>query len=248
MANPSSQHAPVAEPSSSTSSVSGTHQSGLQSPTESDASRLTGRAIDERDWFELQQMPTQDDQLEDLSSGSLSSGEFRVTTRRTVSRSSSSRQPRKGLLGCIQRFWANNVTLTVSQKSNRDHFALERTFLAYIRTSITVAMQGVLIAQLFRLQSTTADHARLSYYTVGIPLAVTCHVIAILIALMGAHRFWRQQSAVAHGKVKAGGWQLNWIGILIGLVGESGDLHTLARYCDRDIAQQSRMRAMFVAL
>src|SRR5690349_10547608 len=102
-------------------------------------------------------------------------------------------------------------------------------------------MQGVLIAQLFRLQSTTADHARLSYYTVGIPLAVTCHVIAILIALMGAHRFWRQQSAVAHGKVKAGGWQLNWIGIFIGLVGmlpslqgesrlmdtgESGDLHT----------------------
>jgi hypothetical protein len=129
--------------------------------------------------------------------------------------------------------------------------------LAYIRTSITVAMQGVLIAQLFRLQSTTADHGRLSYYTVGIPLAVACHVIAILIALMGAHRFWRQQSAVAHGKVNAGGWQLNWIGIFIGLVGmlpslqgesrlmdtgESGDLHTLARYCDRDIAQQSRMK------
>ncbi|KAF7155458.1 hypothetical protein CNMCM5623_007529 [Aspergillus felis] len=222
MADPSAQHAPVAEPSagpsSPISSVSPTHQSRSQSPAESEASRLSGRGIDERDWVELQQIPTQDDQLEDLSSGSLSSGEYRVTTRRTVSRSSSSRQPRKGVLGCIQRFWANHISLTVPQKSNRDHFALERTFLAYIRTSITVAMQGVLIAQLFRLQSTTADVARLSYYTAGIPLAVTCHVIAILIALIGAHRFWRQQSAVAHGKVNVGGWELYWIGIFIGLV------------------------------
>jgi hypothetical protein len=122
MANPSAEHAPAAEPSSSTSSVSGTHQSRLQSPTESEASRPSGHGIERRDWFELQQIPTHDDQLDDLSSGSLSSGEYRVTTRRTVSRSSSSRQPRKGALGYIRRFWANNVCLTVPQKSNRDHF------------------------------------------------------------------------------------------------------------------------------
>ncbi|KAF7128677.1 hypothetical protein CNMCM5793_003528 [Aspergillus hiratsukae] len=218
MANPSAEHAPTAEPSTESSSVSGTHQSPLQSPTESDASRPSGRAIEERDWVELQQIPTQhDNELDDLSSGSISSGEFRVTTRRTVSRSSSSRQPRKGVWGSIQRFWANNVSPTVPQKSNRDHFALERTFLAYIRTSVVVAMQGVFIAQLFRLQRSTADHAPLGYYRVGIPLALSCHVVAILVALMGAHRFWRQQSAVAHGKVYAGGWELNWIGILIGL-------------------------------
>ncbi|RLL95238.1 hypothetical protein CFD26_104609 [Aspergillus turcosus] len=219
MANPSAQQAPTAEPSTATSSVSGTHQSPLQSPTESDASLPSGRAVDERDWFELQQIPTHDDQLDDLSSGSISSGEYRLTARRTVSRSSSSRQPRKGVWGSIQRFWANNVSLTVPQKSNRDHYALERTFLAYIRTSVVVAMQGVFIAQLFRLQRSTADHAPLGYYRVGVPLALCCHVVAILVALMGAHRFWRQQSAVAHGKVYAGGWELNGIGIFIGLVG-----------------------------
>ncbi|RHZ46211.1 DUF202 domain-containing protein [Aspergillus thermomutatus] len=218
MADPSAQHAPAAEPSASTSSVSGIDQPSLRSPTESDSSLPIGRAIDERNGFELQQIPTQEDnEMDDLSSGSISSGECRVTTRRTVSRSSSSRQPRKGVLGSIQRFWANNVSLTVPQKSNRDHFALERTFLAYIRTSITVAMQGVLVAQLFRLQRSTAVHAPLGYFRVGIPLAVTCHVVAILVALMGAHRFWRQQSAVAHGKVHAGGWELNGIGIFIGL-------------------------------
>lgn len=131
MANPSAEHAPAAEPSASTSSVSGTHQSPLQSPTESDASLPSGRAVDERHWFELQQIPTQDDQLDDLSSGSISSGEYRVTTRRTVSRSSSSRQPRKGVWESIQRFWANNVSLTVPQKSNRDHYGTSALFLTY---------------------------------------------------------------------------------------------------------------------
>lgn len=80
-------------------------------------------------------------------------------------------------------------------------------------------MQGVLIAQLFRLRHSPADEGPLSYFSVGIPLAVTCHCVAILIALMGAHRFWTQQSDVASGKVRAGGWELNGIGLLIGLVG-----------------------------
>ena len=128
MGNPSAEHAPAAEPSSSTSSVSGTHQSRLQSPTESEASRPSGHGVETRSWFELQQFPTQDDQLDDLSSGSISSGEYRVTNRRTVSRSSSSRQPRKGVFGYIQRFWANNVRLTVPQKSNRDHFGMYAYF------------------------------------------------------------------------------------------------------------------------
>lgn len=79
-------------------------------------------------------------------------------------------------------------------------------------------MQGVLIAQLFRLQRPTAPQDRLRFYDVGIPLAVTCHCVAIIVALIGAYRFWRQQSAISLGKVHAGGWELNWVGILLGMV------------------------------
>lgn len=97
--------------------------------------------------------------------------------------------------------------------------ALERTFLAYIRTSVVIAMQGVLIAQLFRLQRpTTLQHNRLRFYEVGIPLAVACYCVAVIVAFIGAYRFWRQQSAISLGKVHAGGWELNSVGILLGLV------------------------------
>lgn len=79
-------------------------------------------------------------------------------------------------------------------------------------------MQGVLIAQLFRLQRPTTPQNRLRFHEVGIPLAVACHGVAVIVALIGAYRFWRQQSAISRGKVHAGGWELNGVGIFIGLV------------------------------
>lgn len=79
-------------------------------------------------------------------------------------------------------------------------------------------MQGVLIAQLFRLQRPTTPQPRLRFYDVGIPLAVTCYGVAALVALIGAYRFWRQQSAISVGKIQAGGWELSSVGILLGLV------------------------------
>ncbi|KAL5001710.1 hypothetical protein BDV10DRAFT_159599 [Aspergillus recurvatus] len=163
------------------------------------------------DNLELHEIETQQD---DDSEWSISSGEYRITTRRTVSRTSTSQTPRReGVLGRIQRFWTRHVVLTVAQKKNRDYFALERTFLAYIRTSVILAMQGVLIAQLFRLQSANSSKG-LGYHEVGVPLSVTCHCAAILTAVLGAHRFWKQQSAIALGTVYAGGWELNCIAVL----------------------------------
>jgi hypothetical protein len=74
-------------------------------------------------------------------------------------------------------------------------------------------MQGVLIAQLFRLQSASSTSG-LGYHEVGVPLSITCHCAAMLTAILGAHRFWKQQSAIALGTVYAGGWELNCIGFL----------------------------------
>lgn len=95
--------------------------------------------------------------------------------------------------------------------------ALERTFLAYMRTAAALSMQGVLIAQLFRLQG--SHSAQFDFYTVGIPLSVVFHACAILVTAMGAFRFWRQQHAIARGKVYAGGWEINSIGLIAMTVG-----------------------------
>ncbi|EPS29544.1 hypothetical protein PDE_04494 [Penicillium oxalicum 114-2] len=171
--------------------------------------------------LELQEIQTrEDDEQLNYSAGSASSGEeYRMTTR-TISRPNSNRPrpERNGAWKQVTRFWTHHVAIVVPQKSNRDHLALERTFLAYMRTSVVIAMQGVLISQLFRLQRPTTATGHLRFFDVGIPLAVACHVVAIIVALIGAFRFWRQQSAISRGKVHAGGWELNSVGIILGLL------------------------------
>ncbi|KAJ5818832.1 hypothetical protein N7474_004423 [Penicillium riverlandense] len=173
---------------------------------------------DQREALELQEIQTREDNELDYSTPSASSGdEYRPPTRRIVSHASvrKARESRKGLWGKLTRFWTRNVTLTVSQKSNRDHFAMERTFLAYIRTSTVIAMQGVLVAQLFRLQQSKSEQGTLRFQQVGVPLSVACHCVAILVGLIGAYRFWKQQGAIALGKIYAGGWEVNMVGILL---------------------------------
>jgi hypothetical protein len=76
----------------------------------------------------------------------------------------------------------------------------------------------VLIAQLFRLQAAEALADRLGFHRVGTPLSVACHCVAIIVALVGAYRFWRQQNAISRGRIYAGGWELNSVGILLGCV------------------------------
>ncbi|GES64904.1 hypothetical protein ATEIFO6365_0009039900 [Aspergillus terreus] len=206
---------PDPEPPVSTASASG----ALPASSSPDLHRRNDNDDRDRDALELHEIETHEDDAESWSSGSISSGEYRVTTRRTISRSSQRTEPapklRTGVWGRVQRFWTRNVVMTVPQKNNRDHFALERTFLAYIRTSVMIAMQGVLVAQLFRLQHILVPDVELGYYQVGIPLSVTFHGIAMLVALLGAARFWKQQHAMALGTVYAGGWEVNTIALLL---------------------------------
>ncbi|KAJ5143214.1 uncharacterized protein N7515_002001 [Penicillium bovifimosum] len=171
--------------------------------------------------FELQQVQTCEDNDADYSAPSASSGdEYEVPTPHPGPRPGPlhDHEGQRGIWSRVCRFWNRHIILTVPQKSNRDHFALERTFLAYIRTSTMIAMQGVLVAQLFRLQAPKNKVNHLSFNEVGVPLSVACHCVAVVVALVGASRFWRQQSAISRGKVHAGGWELNLVGILLFMV------------------------------
>ncbi|QSS56223.1 DUF282 superfamily domain-containing protein [Histoplasma capsulatum var. duboisii H88] len=151
------------------------------------------------------------------SASSISSGSVRLVVQRTRSTQRSgisgdsveNMGSNTGILGGVKRFWFRHVSMTVPRRQNRDHFALERTFLAYIRTSLAFAFQGALIAQLFSLQNThDQDDSPFGFHAVGKPLACGCHACAIAVAAVGSYRFWRQQNALARGKVHAGGWEL----------------------------------------
>ncbi|KAH8698516.1 hypothetical protein BGW36DRAFT_258533, partial [Talaromyces proteolyticus] len=124
----------------------------------------------------------------------------------------------------------------------RDHLALERTFLAWLRTSLAFASIGIAVTQLFRLNSSItsgttgsttssvnspnvltppidqsssslleillappsssgAGGARLR--NVGKPLGATFIAIAILILLIGFHRYFEAQYWIVRGKFPA---------------------------------------------
>lgn len=91
----------------------------------------------------------------------------------------------------------------------------ERTFLAWLRTSLSFASIGIAITQLFRLNTTIAKshedssdpsasaspQAKLRH--VGKPLGATFIAISIVILFIGFHRYFEAQHYVIRGKFPA---------------------------------------------
>jgi uncharacterized membrane protein YidH (DUF202 family) len=122
----------------------------------------------------------------------------------------------------VKHWWLHNIDIKLSydlagsstKDDPRDHYALERTFLAYIRTSNTFVSLGVVIAQLFLLANANR--------TTGIVLAVLVFAIAIMMAMLACARFFNQQKLLLRGRTTAGGWDviLIWAstaGLFLGL-------------------------------
>ncbi|KAK0254453.1 hypothetical protein LTR91_002805 [Friedmanniomyces endolithicus] len=112
----------------------------------------------------------------------------------------------------------------------RDHLALERTFLAWLRTSLSFASIGIAVTQLFRLntslssgsgaaqqlassnspslsqqpiEASASPAATYRLRQVGKPLGATFLGISILVLLIGFHRYFESQHYVVRGKFPA---------------------------------------------
>lgn len=103
----------------------------------------------------------------------------------------------------------------VPLSSARDHLANERVFLAYIRTSSTLASFAVVILQLYRLKHQDPPPGILSDYDLGVPLAVVILVMAIVVACVGAVRFLVCQRDMAVNRILTSGWMV--VGFSVGL-------------------------------
>jgi uncharacterized membrane protein YidH (DUF202 family) len=85
----------------------------------------------------------------------------------------------------------------------------ERTFLAWLRTSLAFASIGIAITQLFRLNTTSAsthspkvdDYKHLRQ--MGKPLGATFLAISILMLAVGFHRYFESQHWIIRGKFPA---------------------------------------------
>ncbi|KAI0160365.1 hypothetical protein GGR57DRAFT_417424 [Xylariaceae sp. FL1272] len=75
------------------------------------------------------------------------------------------------LAACLDGIWS--IELENKGSVARDHLALERTFLAWLRTSLSFASIGIAITQLFRLNTAISDDAHLAPLRhIGRPLVV----------------------------------------------------------------------------
>ncbi|KAL2270153.1 hypothetical protein VTJ83DRAFT_2337 [Remersonia thermophila] len=87
----------------------------------------------------------------------------------------------------------------------RDHLALERTFLAWLRTSLAFASIGIAVTQLFRLNTSLAGDTQQAetLRRLGKPLGTTFLAVSILILLLGYNRYLQGQHWVIRGKFPA---------------------------------------------
>ncbi|KAI2626336.1 hypothetical protein GGS21DRAFT_529948 [Xylaria nigripes] len=108
----------------------------------------------------------------------------------------------KHWLGHLDGIWS--IELENKGSVARDHLAVERTFLAWLRTSLAFASIGVAVTQLFRLDPSLVDEqTQHRLRRLGAPLGSAFISISILVLLLGYHRFYQPQQWLLKGKFPA---------------------------------------------
>ena len=103
----------------------------------------------------------------------------------------------------LRHWWSHNVRLNLEHGAPgggdpRDYLALERTFLGWFRTSVSLISFGVIITQLFVLKDVNPKKGKI--------LGVIMACGAIIAILLGCIRYFEQQRLLAKGKALSGGW------------------------------------------
>ncbi|KAF9352430.1 hypothetical protein BGX26_009754 [Mortierella sp. AD094] len=97
-------------------------------------------------------------------------------------------------------------SLTLENKGSiaRDHLANERTYLAWLRSSLSLITVGVAVTQLFRLQSSTAPTIELIKVSeLGRPLGGSFIALGIVFLWLGTSRYFHSQSVLSYGQFPA---------------------------------------------
>ncbi|MCJ1301616.1 hypothetical protein MMC08_004417 [Hypocenomyce scalaris] len=103
------------------------------------------------------------------------------------------------------KWWKNilekygSVELDNKGSVARDHLALERTFLSWLRTSLAFASIGIAVTQLFRLNVSVNESPAHRLAALGKPLGATFLGISILVLVVGGRRYFESQVRLRSG-------------------------------------------------
>jgi uncharacterized membrane protein YidH (DUF202 family) len=129
----------------------------------------------------------------------------------------------------LGRFLPSSITCT--KTTAMTDYNIERTFLAWLRTSLSFASIGIAITQLFRLNSSLrsdtnsdAQDASTTSHThsihrlrhLGKPLGATFIGISILMLFIGFHRYFEAQHYVIRGKFPASRGSIVLVSVVAG--------------------------------
>jgi len=107
---------------------------------------------------------------------------------------------------------ASRIKLSLLNRGSvaRDHLASERTFLAYVRTSLGIASSGVALMQFFNVGVKTK--------AISQPLGATIIFMAIIVLSLGTRRYFAVQAALPQGQFPISRFGIATMGFMIGSV------------------------------
>jgi len=110
-----------------------------------------------------------------------------------------------------------SLVLENSGSVARDHLASERTFLAYLRTSLTVASAAIALAQLLTPNGRFSEPL-LPFEMYARPLAVMSIILALFVLFVGVSRYFSIQVALTQGKFPVTRVRLGVIALAFGAI------------------------------
>lgn len=100
-----------------------------------------------------------------------------------------------------------------------DHLANERTFLAWVRTSIAVLGLGFVVAKfsvwLRELSARLNEPVQASHTRLSLPLGVVMMALGGLLAVIAAWRYRRVRAAIERGEPAAGGHTVALVAVMV---------------------------------
>ncbi|KAG5646365.1 hypothetical protein DXG03_003688 [Asterophora parasitica] len=114
----------------------------------------------------------------------------------------------------------NNIALTLQNTGSvaRDHLASERTFLAYVRTSLAIASAGVALAQILSITEFSSEDTRgkKKVEAYARPLGASAVLLALLVLGVGVTRYFQIQQALVKGRFPAARMALVLLAAMLG--------------------------------